>query len=68
MDTKAELTAHRPIEHGRSHVLIRNSRDGDVPAMLAIYLHHIRRGVDPGVEAASSRRRTPTTSSGAASR
>ena len=29
---------------------MRNSRDGDVPAMLAIYLHHIRRGVDPGVE------------------
>jgi L-amino acid N-acyltransferase YncA len=31
-------------------VVVRNSRDGDVPAMLAIYLHHIRRGVDPGVE------------------
>jgi L-amino acid N-acyltransferase YncA len=30
--------------------LVRNSRDGDVPGMLAIYLHHIRRGVDPGVE------------------
>jgi L-amino acid N-acyltransferase YncA len=30
--------------------VVRNSRDGDVPAMLAIYLHHIRRGVDPGVE------------------
>ncbi len=29
---------------------MRNSRDGDVPAMLAIYLHHIRRGVDPGVD------------------
>jgi len=31
-------------------VTVRNSRDADVPAMLAIYLHHIRRGVDPGVE------------------
>ncbi|MDE3174804.1 MAG: N-acetyltransferase [Pseudomonadota bacterium] len=26
---------------------VRNSRDADVPAMLAIYLHHIRKGVDP---------------------
>jgi L-amino acid N-acyltransferase YncA len=31
-------------------VIVRNSRDVDVPAMLAIYLHHIRRGVDPGIE------------------
>jgi L-amino acid N-acyltransferase YncA len=31
-------------------VVVRNSRDGDVAAMLAIYLHHIRRGVDPGVD------------------
>ena len=29
---------------------MRNSRDADVPAMLAIYLHHIRRGVDPGLD------------------
>ena len=29
---------------------MRNSRDADVPAMLAIYLHHIRRGVDPGTD------------------
>ncbi len=28
----------------------RDSRDADVPAMLAIYLHHIRRGVDPGLD------------------
>jgi phosphinothricin acetyltransferase len=28
-------------------VIVRNSRDADVPAMLAIYLHHIRKGVDP---------------------
>jgi len=28
-------------------VIVRPSRDSDVPAMLAIYLHHIRKGVDP---------------------
>ncbi len=27
-------------------VIVRPSRDSDVPAMLAIYLHHIRNGVD----------------------
>jgi len=37
-----------PAASGR--VSVRNSRDADVPAMLAIYLHHIRRGVDPGVD------------------
>jgi L-amino acid N-acyltransferase YncA len=31
-------------------ISVRDSRDADVPAMLAIYLHHIRRGVDPGVD------------------
>ena len=31
-------------------VRVRDSRDADVPAMLAIYLHHIRRGVDPKLE------------------
>src|SRR5579871_2256245 len=31
-------------------VSIRNSRDADVATMLGIYLHHIRRGVDPDVE------------------
>ena len=34
---------------GSRPVAVRNSRDADVPAMLAIYLHHIRRGVDPDV-------------------
>src|SRR3974377_1512902 len=33
-----------------SAIVVRNSRDSDVAAMLAIYLHHIRRGVDPGVD------------------
>ena len=28
-------------------VVVRASREDDVPAMLAIYLHHIRHGVDP---------------------
>ena len=31
-------------------ISVRDSREGDVPAMLAIYLHHIRRGVDPGLD------------------
>jgi phosphinothricin acetyltransferase len=34
----------------RPPVVVRPSRDADVPAMLAIYLHHIRRGVDPNYE------------------
>jgi len=42
----AEARAHDAVRP----VVVRNSRDGDVPGMLAIYLHHIRRGVDPGVE------------------
>ena len=33
---------------GNPHgVQVRASREADVPAMLAIYLHHIRHGVDP---------------------
>ena len=31
-------------------VLVRQSRDSDVEAMLAIYRHHIRRGVEDGVD------------------
>ena len=31
-------------------IVVRNSRDADVPAMLVIYLHHIRRGVEPGLD------------------
>jgi L-amino acid N-acyltransferase YncA len=31
-------------------VLIRPSRDSDVEAMLAIYRHHIRRGIEDGVD------------------
>jgi L-amino acid N-acyltransferase YncA len=33
--------------HEVDAIVVRNSRDADVPAMLAIYLHHIRAGVDP---------------------
>lgn len=33
-----------------SQVVIRPSRDDDVEAMLAIYRHHIRRGIDDNVE------------------
>ena len=31
-----------------SHVVIRATNAGDIDAMLAIYSHHIERGVDPG--------------------
>src|ERR1700744_5277514 len=33
-----------------ARVSVGNSPDTGVPGMLAIYLHHIRRGVDPGVD------------------
>ena len=51
MDAKAEPTLpSAAAREAASSVRVRDSRDSDVPAMLAIYLHHIRRGVDPGVE------------------
>src|SRR6516225_11816962 len=52
MDATAKPATGGIDEHRTepTRVLVRNSRDSDVPAMLAIYLHHIRRGVDPGVE------------------
>jgi L-amino acid N-acyltransferase YncA len=37
-----------PIDD-RPPVLVRASRDDDVEAMLAIYRHHIRRGIEPDV-------------------
>ncbi|HEY1452790.1 MAG TPA: GNAT family N-acetyltransferase [Roseiarcus sp.] len=52
MDAKLNSPAHADAGArvaGRP-ITVRNSGDGDVPAMLAIYLHHIRRGVDPGVD------------------
>ena len=36
-------------DHSNSAVRVRPSRDADVPAMLAIYLHHIKKGVDPAL-------------------
>ena len=52
MDAKLNSAPHAdaPAREALRPVRVRDSRDGDVPAMLAIYLHHIRRGVDPGVE------------------
>ncbi len=41
--------AERALQSAPGIVSVRNSRDSDVPAMLSIYLHHIRRGVDPDV-------------------
>ena len=36
-----------PASNASRGVQVRASREADVPAMLAIYLHHIRHGVDP---------------------
>ena len=44
---------------------MRASRDDDVDAMLAIYLHHIRHGVDPSESTKSRRRNSRTSSIGA---
>ena len=42
-------TPSRPM-NSRPPVLVRPSRDSDVDAMLAIYRHHIRRGIEDGVD------------------
>jgi L-amino acid N-acyltransferase YncA len=39
--------AQAPAPRRAQNVIVRNSREGDVNAMLAIYLHHIRQGVAP---------------------
>ena len=44
IETAGQATANDPP------VLVRPSRDGDVEAMLAIYRHHIRRGIEDGVD------------------
>jgi L-amino acid N-acyltransferase YncA len=41
--TGADTTNDQPV-------LVRPSRDGDVEAMLSIYRHHIRRGIEDGVD------------------
>jgi len=48
-ENRAEGEPQRP-ETDASRVVVRPSRDADVPAMLAIYLFHIRRGVEPGLD------------------
>jgi L-amino acid N-acyltransferase YncA len=52
MDSKSNSAQDesRSKEREGARVAVRDSREADVPAMLAIYLHHIRRGVDPGVD------------------
>jgi len=41
------LDERRSASANSGNVYVRASRDADVPAMLAIYLHHIKHGVDP---------------------
>ena len=41
--------AERPMEN-QQRVLVRPSRDDDVEAMLAIYRHHVRGGIESGVD------------------
>ena len=48
-ETRKEGEAQDPQPEA-SRIVVRNSRDADVPAMLAIYLFHIRRGVEPGLD------------------
>ncbi len=50
MDANLNSAEEPPADKPHSTVTVRDSREADVPAMLAIYLHHIRRGVDPGVD------------------
>jgi L-amino acid N-acyltransferase YncA len=52
MDAKSNSAPHADTSAREAlrPVVVRNSRDGDVAAMLAIYLHHIRRGVDASVD------------------
>jgi phosphinothricin acetyltransferase len=44
IETAALVTTSEPT------VVVRPSRDGDVEAMLAIYRHHIRHGIEEGVD------------------
>jgi L-amino acid N-acyltransferase YncA len=43
IDTGQSMTNRQPV-------LVRASRDGDVEAMLTIYRHHIRRGIEDSVD------------------
>ena len=51
MSVEANSAATETTHGDARPISVRNSRDGDVAAMLAIYLHHIRRGVDPDPDA-----------------
>jgi L-amino acid N-acyltransferase YncA len=50
MDANLNSAEEPRADEPQPTVTVRDSRESDVPAMLAIYLHHIRRGVDPGVD------------------
>ncbi len=50
MDTTAKAATGEDNGIERERIIVRNSRDADVQTMLGIYLHHIRRGVEPDVE------------------
>lgn len=49
MSGEGEMQADQ-AQAGTQAVIVRPSRDGDVEAMLAIYRHHIRRGIEEGVD------------------
>jgi phosphinothricin acetyltransferase len=49
MDAKRNSEVEATTAEPR-RISVRDSRDSDVPTMLAIYLHHIRRGVDAGLD------------------
>jgi L-amino acid N-acyltransferase YncA len=48
MNRPAETTS--PPATNEQPVVVRPSRDGDVEAMLAIYRHHIRRGIEESID------------------
>jgi L-amino acid N-acyltransferase YncA len=51
MDAKLSGAAQSDPERTHTNrIYVRDSRDGDVAPMLSIYLHHIRRGVDPDID------------------
>jgi L-amino acid N-acyltransferase YncA len=45
MTIEAEIQSAAPDQ--KPGIIVRPSRDHDVDAMLAIYLHHVRKGLDP---------------------
>lgn len=49
-DGAREDGAQPAAEAGAPPIVVRPSRDGDIEAMLAIYRHHIARGVELGLE------------------